>query len=72
MSSDWPFADPPNVATITVRQITDRTTWIHYVSHDANDGGWQFLSRDNFSMEDALVVALSTIVAVDPSVCSLS
>ena len=41
---DWPFADPPNVVSITVRQVVDRGEPILLVAHDAEDGGWQFLT----------------------------
>ena len=43
MTPDWPFADPTNVATITVRQIVRDGQPILHVSHDHEDGGWQFL-----------------------------
>ena len=70
--NDWPFADPPDVATFTVRQIIDGTRPILLVSHDADDGGWQFLTGEALSMDDALLVALKEIVLRDPSVLLLA
>ena len=69
---DWPFEDPPNVAVIAMRQILHEAAPILRVSHDEEDGGWQFLTGGDVSMDDALVVALRRIVAADPSVCELA
>jgi hypothetical protein len=68
----WPFADLPNVATITVRQITSRQQPILLVCHDEEDGSWQFLTGGAFNMADAMVVALKEIVQLDSSVSELS
>jgi len=65
------FNEPGNVATFTTRQILEDGRPILYVSHDEDDGSWQFLSGDPFSTEDALVVALHEIVEHDQSVCEL-
>jgi hypothetical protein len=61
------FDEDPDVATITTRSIIAGTHAVNYVSHDEDDGGWQFLhlSEEPFSMEDAAVVALSSIIALD-------
>ena len=40
---DWPFDDPQNVAVVTTREITEENAPILLVSHDEEDGGWQFL-----------------------------
>jgi hypothetical protein len=72
MNDDWPFGDPKNVAVITVRQIVREGKPILRVSHDEDDGGWQFLEWGTPRMEDAMVLALEEIVAIDPSVCELT
>ena len=41
----WPFAEPPNLAVIVNRKIIHEGDWIAYVSHDADDDGWQFFGR---------------------------
>ena len=71
-NDDWEFDEPRNVATITTRQILRESHPILLVSHDADDGSWQFLTDGTFSMEDAMLVALHTIVQHDPSVCELA
>jgi hypothetical protein len=67
----WPFDQPRNCAVFTTRQVLDRNQPILHVTHDADDHGWQFLSSDA-SKEDAKIVALEEIVAIDPSVLELA
>jgi hypothetical protein len=68
----WPFADPENTATITVRKIISGETWISYVSHDADDGCWQFMPPESPQQEEAVVVALRDVVAHDSSIRQLA
>jgi|ERR1044071_2330317 hypothetical protein len=69
----WPFDDPQNVAVITTRQITEGTAPILLVSHDEEDGGWQFLPGDGpVREENARVVGLRRIWLLDPSVGELA
>ena len=70
----WPFEDPPNVAVIANRKIVDGSRWVAYVTHDEDDGGWQFHTDEPGPPReaDALVVGLSTIVALDESVAELA
>ncbi len=70
--SEWPFAEPENVVTVTVRQIVYDGRPILLVCHDEDDGGWQFLTGGRFEMKDALLVGLSEVVALDPSVAELA
>ena len=72
MTQEWPFSDPPDAATLTLRQITDHGKPILHVSHDADDGMWQFLDGDEVSMDDAVVVLLENVVALDPTVADLA
>ena len=69
---NWPFTDPPNVATVTVRQIVREGHPILIVVRDEQDGGWQFLSGGSFHVEDSMVVALKTMVQLDPTLLSLA
>ncbi len=43
MPDKWPFADPENVAVITLKRILQGGSPILRVFHDEDDGGWQFL-----------------------------
>ena len=69
---NWPFADPPNVATFTVRQIIDREHPILMVCHDDDDGSWQFLTGNAIDMADAMLVGLQEMVRRDPSLSQLA
>jgi hypothetical protein len=64
---DWPFDQGPSVAAITVRAILDGDPILH-VTHDEDDHGWQFLDGRSVDADDARVVAMSEVVALDKSV----
>jgi hypothetical protein len=68
--SDWLFKDPPNLAVITTYHVFESSP-ILLVSHDEDDGGWQFLPSEVVSEADAKVVALERIVHLDSSVNEL-
>jgi len=72
MVSPWPFADPPNLAVITVKQILQGGKPVLYVVHGADDGGWQFLTGGPFDMADALVVSLRSMIEHDRSLAQLA
>lgn len=70
--STWPFSDPPNVATFTVKQILDKTSPILLVYHDDEDGGWQFLTGQALDMNDARLVSLKEIYVIDKSIAEIA
>jgi hypothetical protein len=70
--SDWPFEDSPNVATITTRPVMDGTSWIALVTHDEDDGGWQFIGPEGAEMDQAMLVALSEVLEKDSSIAELA
>ncbi len=70
-SHHWPFADPPNAASITVRQIIQGGEPILLIVHDNDDGGWQFLTGGSFDTADAMLVSLQSIIRHDPSIADL-
>ena len=67
---DWPFADPPDVAVFTTRAIVEDGAWIASISHDAEDGAWQFhdAGAGSVDMAEARIVSLRQIVERDPTV----
>lgn len=69
---DWPFDDPENVATMTVRQVTHGGQPILLVVHDAEDGMWQFLTGGPVEMADAMIVSLREVFRIDPSIGELA
>jgi hypothetical protein len=70
--NQWPFADPKNVAVITLKSIVKGSGPILHVTHDADDGAWQFLDGSTVSEENASVVSLEEITRIDPSVTELA
>jgi hypothetical protein len=68
----WAFADAPGVSVATCWRILRGEEWIHYVSHEADDAAWQFRPHLFAPASEAAIVALKTIVALDPSVTVLS
>ena len=69
---NWQFEEPENVAVITLRQIVDGGEPILHVTHDSDDGSWQFLGWENAREEDVKIVALRTIVRLDSTVQELA
>ncbi|MER9232155.1 hypothetical protein NKI56_08635 [Mesorhizobium sp. M0622] len=70
---NWPFADPPNVAVITTRKIIGGHHDIDYVTHDEDDGQWQFLNLNaGADIADAVLVGLAKMIDIDGSLRELS
>ena len=67
----WPFADPPNFAAYSTRGVMERGEPILLVSHEDEDGAWQFIGYA-WEPEDLVLVCLEHAVATDPSVSELA
>ena len=70
--TDWPFADRPNTASITTRQVLEDGAPILRVTHDDDDGCWQFLCGTTDDPADARVVGLGEMYARDATVGELA
>lgn len=70
--NDWPFDEPKNVVSFTSRQVIREEQPILWVSHDADDGAWQFHTGGIVSVADAMIVLLQNIVNRDPTVSELA
>jgi hypothetical protein len=70
---NWLFADPPNMAVITLRRVVDGVSPISFISHDEDDGGWQFLPNADGTLNtaEAKIVSFKSIVDMDSSVTVL-
>jgi hypothetical protein len=66
----WPFSDHPNTALITTRQVLEGAPVL--LTHDADDGGWQFLCGTIDDPSDARVVGLGRICGRDRSLLELA
>ena len=68
----FPFVDPPNTAALICTHVLNGDP-ILYVSHDADDGMWQFLcGRNGHSTQEARLVSLAKVVDIDPQIGALA
>ncbi len=63
-----PFTDAPDTAVITCCHVTDDGAPVLYVSHNEDDGMWQFLCGGEHSEDEARIVSLRYIYELDHSV----
>ena len=72
--SSWPFNDSPNVAVFSNRKIVFDGLWISYVTHDIDDGSWQFHcdQAEEITEKDIAIVSLKNIFDKDPSIAVLA
>ena len=63
----WTFLDPPNTAVLTSVRILDEEDWMHYVTHDQEDGAWQFHPYSGpTSEEESADVGLEHMLRIEP------
>jgi hypothetical protein len=68
---DWPFENTPKTAVLTTRQVLEGAA-ILYVTHDADDGSWQFHTGGPVTSADARIVGLGEICRRDPGLRELA
>ncbi len=68
----WPYDQPRNCATFTLRQVMEKKEPILRITHDSGDHGWQFIGSTDANMKDAMLVRLEEIVSLDLSVLEVS
>lgn len=72
-TDDWPFLDARNVAVFSSQKIVVDGEWVYYVTHDKEDGAWQFHPYSGFTSEsEVAVVSLEEMVRLDQSLKELS
>ena len=69
--SDWTFDQAENVACFTLRQIIEEGAPILFVVHDEHDHGWQFLTGDEVTMDDAMIVSMREMVNHDRTILEI-
>ena len=74
MSMDtWPFEDSKDTLVFTTKEVIEDGAVITYVTHDLNDGAWQFhATNETNDIDDARMVALSSICRLEPTILELS
>ena len=68
----FPFNESRNVASITCVHVLDENKPILHVSHDMDDGCWQFLCGEEHNDEDARIVALEEIYHLDKTIAEVT
>lgn len=68
----WPFKDKKDVITISTKGIIEEEKTILYVTHDEDDGMWQFHDGSDLNEEDARVVSLKEVYELDSTIGNLS
>ncbi len=69
---DWNFLDPPGSEVITLVRILQGRAPLLLVTHDEDDGSWQFLDGEHVFESDAAIVSLGALVLADPSLHELA
>lgn len=64
------FPDEPNVAVFTTVRVLDGAL-IRDVHHHSEDGAWEFLDRGPLTPDDMRVVALASVIELDPSLAEI-
>ena len=68
---EYTFYDDPDTAAIICCHITENKSPILYVSHDEDDGMWQFLCGKEHEIDEARLVSLQWVFDLDNSISSL-
>lgn len=69
---EWPFEDPPNLATFTTCHVTERGSHIVFASREVEDGAWVFLGPEEWAPEDGTVRCFQCMVEADPTLKALA
>lgn len=69
----FPFNEPENVAVFTCKHVVEDGADICYVSHDEEDGCWQFLCNlDSHIESEARIISLKYVFDLDHSLAQLA
>ncbi|HZP05225.1 MAG TPA: DUF4262 domain-containing protein [Terracidiphilus sp.] len=69
--SDWRFPDPPHTGVYLSKAVLEGKEAITYVSHDADDGAWQFLG-DSMTESGGALSCFHHPIDSDPSLKELA
>lgn len=70
---DYTFSEPGNTACFTCDHVLSKQRSILSVTHDADDGCWQFMcGQDDHDESNAKIISLKQITEIDHSLNALS
>jgi hypothetical protein len=68
----YKFREPENTACFTCEHVVNKSHPILYVSHDSDDGSWQFLcGTESHDGSNARIVGLKQVTEIDPTLNKL-
>lgn len=62
------FKDEPETACIVCQHVLGGKNPITFISHDKEDGMWQFLCSEDHILEDVRLVSLAEAFQIDESI----
>lgn len=62
------FKDAPETACIVCQHVLDGKNPITFISHDKEDGMWQFLCSEDHILENVRLVSLAEAFQIDESI----
>ena len=68
---EYKFLDDKNTIAITTKKIVSSQSEILLVSHDEDDGMWEFLDGEDVCEENAVVVSMFEMSQIDESINEL-
>ncbi len=71
-SDRFPFDDHPDTYTLTCSHILENGEPILYVSHDEDDGMWQFLCGKTHTEDESRIASLREIFAKDSTLAVIA
>src|SRR5688572_21911880 len=72
MPGDWPFDDPENTAVFTTHYVLELGHPVVRVTHDQEDGAWQFHAPEGTTDAEMRIVGLREMAELDSSLLSLA
>ena len=72
MAGEWPFDDAENTAVFTTHYVLELGRPVVRVTHDEEDGAWQFHASEGTSGAVAKVVGLQEMMEIDLSLLELA
>ena len=71
VNKKWEFNDAEDTGVLTTKQVVDGKKPIIYVSHDGEDGEWEFYG-ENLDAKNAVIIPFKTIVDLDKTLNDLA
>jgi hypothetical protein len=71
-AAKWSFLDPVNTAAFTTVHVMSGALPVVLVTHDLDDGTWQFLCGTTNDKNDCRVVCLGCMMDEDPSLFEIA